>query len=112
MAWQMDDENNVPASSSNNIPKVAASKGAESRVQDKIGSNKEDTDDSVLDAPVYKPIDLSKAGLHKSTRSAKPVQQMNLMTTLGFITTLCLSGATSTMSTAHSVVYNTIAYQD
>ena len=92
LAWQMVDENDVQPPSENNNVGVEASEGDKNSDNDEIETN-EGGDQSVPDISVYKPIDLSKAGVRKSKRSTKSVRRLNLMTTLGFITTLCVSSS-------------------
>ena len=111
LAWQMTDETNAlpdhtPASEGDGSSEGGgASEGAPATESDPEGG--------VLDdVPFFKPIDLSKAGIRQSKQSAKPVRRLNLMTTLGFLTTMCIAGITSAFTGAHSLVCNTIAYQE
>ena len=110
-AWQMVDAGDGQQLNDTSSVGIEASEGVETSTSDVTHSNEGDTQ-SVPDVPMYNPIDLSKACVRKSKRSNKPVRRLNLMMTLGFITTMCLSGASSPIVGAHSMVCNTIAYQE
>ena len=109
LAWQMADDDANPISP----PQASDDDGAsEGDVPVDDGVEASEGDSSTSDVPQYNPIDFSKAGHRKSKRSTKPVRRLNLMTTLGFITTMCIAGATSAVVGAHSLVCNTITYQE
>ena len=72
--------------------------------------------DPESDVPEYKPIDLSQAGRRRSKRKPHPVSRLNLFTLLGFVTTAITMGTMSAIpyayKGAHSLVLNTLRYQE